>query len=433
MSNYLDARGRPRIVVTGIGMMSPLGNSADESWEALINGRSGVARITQFDASHLPVQIAGEVKDFDPKDYMDFKEARRMSRCSQLSVAAATMALADAGLANGLPDPERAGTLMGTGVGGYEVGDRETQILRTKGFNRTSPFAMTAFLPNMPSYHISLLAGTQGPIATVNAACATGTQAIGEGAEFIRRGIADIVLTGGVEGLIHESAVAGFARMLALTPNFNDDPEHASMPFDKNREGFILSEGAGVVVLERLDHALARGAKIYAEFLGHASSSDAFHVAAQDPEAAGAVRAMKWAVEDAGKALTDIDYINAHGTSTPMNDMTETMAIKKLFGEHAYQIPVSSTKSSMGHAMGGTGAIEAIFSIYAINKEILPATLNYNTPDPECDLDYVPNTPRPAKINTFLSNSFGLGGQNACLVMGRYENHVDGDGVSEQL
>jgi 3-oxoacyl-(acyl-carrier-protein) synthase len=320
---------------------------------------------------------------------------------------------------------------MGTGVGGYEVADREVQILRTKGFNRTSPFAMTAFLPNMPSYHVSLLAGTQGPIATVNAACATGTQAIGEGAEFIRRGIADIVLTGGVEGLIHESAVAGFARMLALTPNFNDDPEHASMPFDKNREGFILSEGAGVLVLERLDHALARGAKIYAEFLGHASSSDAFHVAAQDPEAAGAVRAMKWAVEDAGKALTDIEYINAHGTSTPMNDMTETKAIKKLFGERAYEIPVSSTKSSMGHAMGGTGAIEAIFSIYAMTKEILPATYNYNTPDPECDLDYVPNTPRPAKVNTILSNSFGLGGQNACLVMGRYENHVDGDGKQQ--
>ena len=428
MSNYLDAKGRPRIVVTGIGMMSPLGHSADESWDALINGRSGVGPITQFDASHLPVQIAGEVKDFNPRDYMDFKEARRMSRCSQLSVAAATMALEDAGLANGLPDQERTGTLMGTGVGGYEVGDRETQILRTKGFNRTSPFAMTAFLPNMPSYHVSLLAGTQGPIATVNAACATGTQAVGEGAEFIRRGIADIVLTGGVEGLIHESAVAGFSRMLALTPNFNDDPERASMPFDKDREGFVLSEGAGVLVLERLDHALERGAKIYAEFLGHASSSDAFHVAAQDPNAAGAVRAMKWAVEDACLEPNDIEYINAHGTSTPMNDMTETKAIKKLFGERAYQIPVSSTKSSMGHAMGGTGAIEAIFSIYAMNKEILPATYNYNTPDPECDLDYVPNTPRPAKVNTILSNSFGLGGQNACLVMGRYDNHVNGDG-----
>ena len=428
MSNYLDARGRPRIVVTGIGMMSPLGHSADESWDALINGRSGVARITQFDASHLPVRIAGEVKDFDPKKYMNFKEARRMSRCSQLAVAAATMALEDAGLAHGLPNTERAGTLIGTGVGGYEVGDRETQILRTKGFTRTSPFAMTAFLPNMSSYHVSLLAGTQGPIATVNAACATGTQAIGEGAEFIRRGLADIVLAGGTEGLIHESAIAGFARMLALTPNFNDDPQHASMPFDKNREGFVLSEGAGVLVLERLDHALARGVKIYAEFLGHASSSDAFHVAAQDPNAAGAVRAMKWAIEDAGKDLTDIDYINAHGTSTPMNDMTETMGIKRLFGQRAYEIPVSANKSVMGHAMGGTGAIEAIFSIYTINKGLIPPTWNYETPDPECDLDYVPNVPRPAQVNTILSNSFGLGGQNACLVMGRYDNNINGDG-----
>jgi 3-oxoacyl-[acyl-carrier-protein] synthase II len=424
MSNYLDAQGRPRIVVTGLGMMSPLGHTVDESWDALINGRSGVARITQFDASHLPVQIAGEVKDFDPRPYMDFKEARRMSRCSQLATAAAFMALEDAGLSNGLPNKERAGTLVGTGVGGFEVGDRETQILRTKGFHRTSPFAMTAFLPNMPSYHVSLLAGTQGPIATVNAACATGTQAIGEGAEFIRRGIADIVLTGGVEGLIHESAVAGFARMLALALNFNDDPEHASMPFDKNREGFVLSEGSGILVLERLDHALGRGAKIYAEFLGHASSSDAFHVAAQDPEAAGAMRAMRWAIEDAHKKLTDIDYINAHGTSTPMNDMTETMAIKRLFGERAYEIPVSSNKSIMGHAMGGTGAIEAIFSIYTMTKSLIPPTWNYNTPDPECDLDYVPEGPRPAEVKTILSNSFGLGGQNACLVMGKYDNHV---------
>jgi beta-ketoacyl-acyl-carrier-protein synthase II len=428
MSDYLDARGRPRIVVTGIGMVTPLGHSADESWEGVVSGRSGIARITQFDASDLPVQIAGEVKDFNPRDYMNFKEARRMARCSQLAVAAATQALADAGLANGLPNSERTGVLIGTGVGGYEVGDRETQILRTKGFNRTSPFAMTAFLPNMSSYHVSLLSGSQGPIATVNAACATGTQALGEGAEFIRRGSADIVITGGTEGLIHESAIAGFARMLALATSFNDDPEHASMPFDKRREGFVLSEGAGVIVLERLDHALARGAKIYAEFLGHASSSDAFHVAAQDPEASGAVRAMRWAVEDAGVSLAEIDYINAHGTSTPMNDKIETLAIKRLFGERAYEIPVSSTKSAMGHAMGGTGAIEAIFSIYAINNSLIPPTWNYEVPDPDCDLDYVPGAPRAANVKTALSNSFGLGGQNACLVMRRYDNSMNEDG-----
>jgi 3-oxoacyl-[acyl-carrier-protein] synthase II len=424
MTAYLDARGRPRIAITGLGMLSPLGNTVDESWENLINGRSGIGPITQFDSSHLPVHIAGEVKGFNPGDYMNFKEARRMSRASQLAVAAATMALTDAGLAHGLPDKERTGTLIGTGVGGYEVGDRETMTLRTKGFSRVNPFAMTAFLPNMPSYHVSLLAQAMGPISTVVAACATGTQAIGEAAEFIRRGAADIVICGGVEGLIHESAVAGFAAMRAMATSYNDAPELASKPFDKNREGFVLSEGAGVLVLERLDHAVARGAKIYAEFLGHASSSDAFHVAAQDPDAAGAMRAMRWAVEDAGVGLTAVQYINAHGTGTPMNDLTETQAIKQLFGEYAYELAVSSNKSAMGHAMGGTGAIEAIFSIYTMVKSLIPPTWNYETPDPACDLDYVPNAPRPADINVTLSNSFGLGGQNACIILSKYNNHA---------
>ncbi|MBK8987906.1 MAG: beta-ketoacyl-ACP synthase II [Chloroflexi bacterium] len=424
MTNFLDARGRPRIVITGLGMIGPLGHTADESWDNLIHGRSGVGPITQFDASHLPVRIAGEVKDFNPGDYMNFKESRRMSRASQLAVAAATMALTDAGLAHGLPDNERTGTLIGTGVGGFEVGERETTVLRTKGFSRVSPFAMTSFLPNMPSYHVSLLAQAMGPISTVVAACATGTQAIGEAAEFIRRGSADVVITGGVEGLIHESAIAGFAAMRAMATSYNDAPEKASKPFDKNREGFILSEGAGVVVLERLDQALARGAKIYAELLGHASSSDAFHVAAQDPDAAGAVRAMRWAIEDGGLRTGDIQYINAHGTGTPMNDLTETLAIKRLFGEPAYEIPVSSNKSMMGHAMGGTGAIEAIFSVYTLTHGLIPPTWNYETPDPECDLDYVPNVPRRADVQSVLSNSFGLGGQNACLVLGKYANHI---------
>ncbi len=429
MTNFLDARGRPRVVVTGIGMIGPLGLSVDESWDNLIHGRSGVGPITQFDASHLPVQIAGEVKGFDPGKYVNFKEARRMSRASQLAVAAATMALEDADLAHGLPNQERTGTLIGTGVGGFEVGDRETTVLRTKGFSRVSPFAMTSFLPNMPSHHVSLLAQAMGPISTVNAACATGTQAIGEAAEFIRRGSADMVIAGGVEGLIHESAVAGFAAMRAMATSFNDAPEKASKPFDKNREGFVLSEGSGVLILERLDHALAREAKIYAELLGHASSSDAFHVAAQDPDAAGAVRAMRWAIEDAALQPSDIGYINAHGTGTPMNDLTETLAIKRLFGEQAYEIPVSSNKSMMGHAMGGTGAIEAIFSIYTMTQSLIPPTWNYETPDPECDLDYVPNVPRPANVRHVLSNSFGLGGQNACLVLGQFANAVNGNGV----
>jgi 3-oxoacyl-[acyl-carrier-protein] synthase II len=414
----LDKRGRPRVVITGIGVMSPLGHTATESWDSLLNGRSGIGPITQFDASQFPCRIAGEVKDFQPRRYMDFKEARRISRASQLAIAAARMALADANLPEPVPNGERTGVLIGTGVGGFEVADANMVVLREKGVSRVSPFAMTGFLPNMPSHHVSLLAQAFGPISTVTAACATGTQAIGEGLEMIRRGVADLVLTGGVEGLIHEAAVAGFGAMRALTINYNDAPHLASRPFDRDRDGFVLSEGAGVLILERLDLALARQAPIYAEVLGHASSSDAHHVAIPDPDANGAVRAMKWALADAGVDPVEIDHINAHGTSTPLNDAAETMAIKRLFGEQAYSIPVSSNKSVLGHAMGGAGAIEAIFAALTIKEGIIPPTWNYETPDPECDLDYVPNAPRRAAVKTVLSNSFGLGGQNACLVLG---------------
>ncbi len=424
-NNYLDAKGRPRIVVTGIGMMSPVGHSVDESWDSVLNGRSGVGPITQFDASHLPCQIAGEVKDFVAKDYMSFKEARRMSRVSQLSVAAATMALEDAGFPDNIvPNPERAGTLIGVGVGGFEVAVDQLEVLHAQGIKRVSPFAMTGFLPNMPSHHVSLLAQTMGPISTVVSACATGTQAIGEAMEMIRRGLADVVLTGGGEGLIHEAAIAGFSAMRALSLTHNDNPEAASKPFDKNRDGFILSEGAGVLVIETLQHATERKAKIYAELHGHASSSDAFHVAAPDPKAAGAVRAMKWSLDDAGLGTDTVDYINAHGTSTLVNDAAETYAVKTLFGERAYELAISSTKSVTGHAMGGAGAIEAIFCIKALQEDILPPTWNYETPDPECDLDYVPNAPREATVNIAMSNSFGLGGQNACLVVGKYKNGI---------
>jgi 3-oxoacyl-[acyl-carrier-protein] synthase II len=416
-----DSNGRPRIVVTGIGVISPLGHSKEESWQSMLQGRSGIGPITQFDASEFPTRIAGEVRDFDPADFMNFKEARRMSRASQLAVAAATMALADAGLQNGLPDPERFATLVGTGVGGFEVADNNLQVLRSRGYGRVSPFAMTGFLPNMPSHHVSLLAGSLGPISTVSAACATGTQAIGEAMEFLRQGRADMVITGGVEGLIHEAAIAGFGRMGALSTH-NETPERASRPFDKDRDGFVLSEGAGILVLERLDHALAREAHIYAEMLGHASSSDAFHVAAPDPESAGKVRAMRWALEDADVSPDAISCINAHGTGTPVNDSSETFAIKKLFGEQAYNIPVTANKSLLGHAMGATGALEAIFSILSINDQVIPPTWNYETADPECDLDYVPGAPRAALVDKVLSNSFGLGGQNACLVIGRFPN-----------
>lgn len=423
MEELLDHRGRPRIVITGIGAVTPLANTAVASWESALAGRSGIGPITQFDASDLPCRIAGEVKGFDPTDFINFKEARRMSRASQLAVAAAQMAIADSGMPIAVEDSEGTGVIIGTGMGGLERADENLQILRSKGYSRVNPFSLPSTLPNMPSYHVSLMSGAQGPISTVVAACATGTQAIGEAAELIRRGSARVVISGGVEGLIHEGAIAGFAAMRALSTSYNDAPEKACRPFDKNREGFILSEGAGVVILERMDEALERGAKIYAEFLGHASSSDAFHVAAPDPEGAGAIRAMKWSLADAAVDLDDVDYINAHGTSTPTNDATETYAIKKLFGESAYNLAVSSTKSVTGHAMGGAGAIEAIFCAYALCEQVIPPTWNYETPDPDCDLDYVPNVPRPTELKIAMSNSFGLGGQNACLVLAHFDNH----------
>ena len=419
----IQANGRLRVVITGVGIMSPLGHTAGENWESLLNGRSGIGPITQFDSSHLPVHIAGEIKDFNPGDYMNFKEARRVSRGSQLAIAATRMALQDAGLNTPLPDGERVATIMGTGAGGLEVADREISNLRSKGFSRVSPFAMVGFLPNMPAYHVSLLAGAKGPISTVVTACASGTQAIGEALDVIRNGRADMAIAGGVEGLVHEASIAGFAAMRALSTR-NDDPRGASRPFDLDRDGTVMSEGAGIVILERLDHAQARGARIYAEVNGYASSSDAFHISQPDPLASGAIRAMRWALEDAGVSTFEIDYINAHGTSTPLNDATETFAIKKLFGEHAYEIPVSASKSVLGHAMGASGAIEAIFCAYALSCSIIPPTWNYETPDPDCDLDYVPNAPRPSELRHILSNSFGMGGQNACLVMSRMNGEI---------
>jgi len=424
MTRLLDNRGRPRIVVTGMGAITPVGNTVEDSWESVLAGVSGITEITQFDAKDLPCRIAGEIKGFNPRDFINFKEARRMSRASQIAVAAASMALADANLPAEVPDQERTGVLVGTGVGGFEKADENLLKYRVQGLARVNPFALTSSLVNMPSHHVSLVSKAKGPINTVVAACATGTQAIGEAAELIRRGSADVVIGGGVEGLIHEGAFAGFASMRALPTKFNDAPERACRPFDKDRDGFIIAEAAGIVILESLEYALNRGASILAEVLGHASSSDAFHVAAPDPKGAGAVRAMKWSLEDANVALSEVDYINAHGTSTPLNDATETYAIKQLFGEQAYNIPISSTKSVMGHAMGGAGAIEAIFCIRALQEGIIPPTMNYETPDPDCDLDYVPNAPRPADLKITMSNSFGLGGQNACIVIGKYDANV---------
>ena len=409
-----------RVVITGLGTVNPIGNSIEDYWEGLKSGTSGIGRITNFDASDLPCQIAGEVKEFDPTEYMDRKDARRAARSTQFALAATTQAVADAGLPSTMPEPERVGVMIGTGVGGVEQIIWTDHILREKGYRRLNPFQMPAGIPNIPAFQIAQTFQCLGPNNTTATACAAGTLAVGDGTEMIRRGAADIVISGGTEAIVFDVTIAGFCAMRAIPFNYNDKPEKASRPFDANREGFVLSEGAAILVLEDLDHALNRGARIYAEVAGHASSSDGYHVAALKPDGLGPVRAMRWAVEDAGLELNDVDYINAHGTSTTINDSIETLAIKKLFGERAYQIPVSSTKSMTGHAMGAAGALEAIACTLVVAHDIIPPTINYETPDPVCDLNYVPNEAINMEINSTLSNSFGLGGQNACLVVNKY-------------
>lgn len=409
-----------RVVITGMGVVSVLGTGLPAFWAGLLNGRSGVRRITQFDPSPYPCQIAGEVLDFVAENFMDRKEARRVPRSAQMGYAAAKMAVEDSGLSTPLPEPERSGVSFGTAIGGMDKFDEGVRTVREKGYDRLNPFSVPTSLPNTSAYLISQAFQCLGPTITVGTACATGTQAVGEGLEMIRRGAADVVIVGGTEGIIQDFAIGGFCAMRALPTNYNQNPEKASRPFDKNREGFIYSEGAAALVLESLDHALARGARIYAELAGQASSSDGFHMAQPDPEAAGPARAMKWAIADAGLTPEDVDYINAHGTSTPLNDLTETRAIKALFGDHAYKLAISSIKSMIGHAMGASGALETIACAKIISEGIITPTINYETPDPELDLDYVPNIARKQQVDVALSNSFGLGGQNACVVLKRY-------------
>jgi beta-ketoacyl-acyl-carrier-protein synthase II len=413
---------RPRVVITGLGAITALGSSIDLYWNGLITGRSGIRKITQFDATNFPCQIAGEIPDFEPEQYLERKEARRIPRSAQIALASAIQAVKDAGLPETMPNKERSGVVFGTAVGGIDQVDEGITELRTQGLSRVNPFTIPFGIPNLSAFLIARQFQCLGPNSTIVTACATGTQAIGEAAELIRRGGADVVISGGTEALIKDYAIAGFCAMRALPINYNDDPQAASRPFDAKREGFIFSEGAGAVVVESLENALARGAHIYAEILGQASSTDAFHIAQPDPEAAGPIRTMRWALADAGLAPNQIDYINAHGTSTPLNDPTETKAIKSVFGDHAYKLAVSSTKSMVGHAMGASGALEAIACALTIEHGIIPPTINYQYPDPECDLDYVPNTARKQIVNSTLSNSFGLGGQNACLILKKYHN-----------
>jgi beta-ketoacyl-acyl-carrier-protein synthase II len=405
------------VVITGIGAISPLGSSVDQLWEGWTSGKSGIRRITQFDASDYPCQIAGEIPDFEPDKFMDRKEARRMPRSGQIALASAIQAVADAGLPETMPEPERSGVVFGTAIGGFERLETELTVLRTHGASRVNPFTLPMAIPNLSSFLISKQFQCLGPNATITTACATGTQTVGAGSEFIRQNLCDIVITGGTEALVCDFAIGGFGAMRALPVNYNQNPTAASRPFDVKREGFIFSEGSAALVLEDLDHALARGARIYAEVLGHASSGDGYHIAAPDPEAAGAIRTMRWALANARIEPTMVDYINAHGSSTPLNDLAETKAIKALFGEHAYKLAISSTKSMIGHAMGASGALEAIACALAIYHGIIPPTINLEYPDPECDLDYVPNVARKTDVNIALSNSFGLGGQNACLIL----------------
>jgi 3-oxoacyl-[acyl-carrier-protein] synthase II len=409
-----------RVVITGLGAVTPLGSSVERLWEGLLAGRSGIRRITQFDASEYPCQIAGEIPDFDPGQYLERKEARRFPRSSQIALASARQAMQDAGLPEAMPEPERAGVVFGTAIGGADRLDDGIQTLRSSGYKSVNPFILPGAIPNLSAFLIAKELRCLGPNVTITTACATGTQAIGEGAEYIRRGVADVVISGGTEAVLRDFAIGGFMAMRALPVSYNENPEAASRPFDLKREGFVFSEGAGAVILESLDHALSRGARIYAEVAGHASSTDGFHMAAPDPEAAGPIRAMRWALADAGIEPNRVNYINAHGSSTPLNDATETKAIKAVFGEYAYMLAISSTKSMLGHAMGASGTLEAIACTLAIIHGWLPPTINLEYPDPECDLDYVPNQARKCEVEVTLSNSFGLGGQNACLVLKRY-------------
>ncbi len=410
-----------RVVITGMGALTPLGNSVDEFWQGCVEGRSGIDWITLFDSSAYPIKVDGEVRNFDPQDYMDRKEARRMARFSQLSVAAARMALDDSEINLEKEDTTRVGVLLGNGNGGYPETDDAMRTIMTKGGNRLDPFYMSKILPNIAAAQVGMQFGLRGYNNTVTTACAAGTQALGDALDIIRLGRTDVMVAGGGEAGICELGLAAFHIMRALSTR-EDEPLKASRPFDQDRDGFVCAEGAALFVLESLEHAERRGAHILAELAGYGATSDAYHVVAPCVDGEGAQRAMNEAIADAGLTPDDIDYINAHGTSTAANDASETLAIKGVFGERAYDLPISSTKSMIGHALGASGAIESVASLKAIETGIIPPTINYENQDPDCDLDYVPNSSRKVQgVRAVLKNSFGFGGQNACLVFKRYE------------
>lgn len=411
---------RKRVVITGLGVISPVGNDKASFWQALQEGRSGIGPITRFDASAMPVRFAGEVRDFDPYLFLDRKEVKRMDRFSQYAVAAARMALEDSGLDMARVDRERVGVVFATGIGGMETFEEQCRVLLEKGPTRVSPFFVPMMIANMAAGQIALNVGARGTNFTVNTACASGTNAVGEAFRVLQRGEAEVVIAGGTEASITPLTIAGFSAMKALSTR-NEDPQAASRPFDGLRDGFVLGEGAGVLILETLEHALARGARIYAEVAGYGCTADAYHITAPDPEGEGAARAMALALADAHLVPEEIDYINAHGTSTELNDRVETLAIRKVFGPHAYKLAVSSIKSMIGHLLGAAGAVEIAATALTVYEGLIPPTINYQVPDPDCDLDYVPNLARRQEVRAALSNSFGFGGQNAVVVLKRFE------------
>lgn len=409
-----------RVVITGMGVLSPVGNGVEQFWQSLLAGKNGIARITRFDPTDYATQIAGEVKDFDPTMYIDKKEAKRMDRCTQYAIAASKMAIDDSGLNLEQENLDRIGTMIGTGIGGMDTLHEQYRTLFEKGPGRISPFFVPMMIANMPSGQTSITFGLKGPCSCVVTACATGTNSIGDAFRSIQRGDADVMVAGGTEAAVSPAAVAGFCAMKAMSTR-NDEPEKASRPFDLERSGFIMGEGAGVVILESLDHALARGAKIYAEIAGYGVSADAYHITAPAPEGVQAAKCMKMAIADSGLEPAAVDYINAHGTSTPLNDKNETLAIKSLFGDHAYKLSVSSIKSMTGHLLGAAGGVEAIATALTVQNDIIPPTINYDTPDPELDLDYVPNQAKQKTVDVALSNSFGFGGHNATILIKKYK------------
>ena len=419
--NTFSVNGRRRIVITGIGAVTPLGNDAETSWENLLAGRSGAGPITQFDASDYGVQFACELKDFDPAEWIDRKQARRMDRFAQMIVAAARQAETDSGI-DVAKESDRIGASIATGIGGLKAFQDCYDMLKERGPDRVNPFSIPAIIPNMGAAWVSMELGTQGPLSSQCTACAASNMAIGEGADAIRLGRADVMLCGGTEAPVTRVGIAGFGAMRALSKR-NDDPERASRPFDAGRDGFVMGEAGAMIVLEDLEHARARGAKIYAELLGYGVSSDAQHITEPDPSGKNPARSMTMALADAGVGPDEIDYINAHGTSTPLGDASETRVIKLALGEeNARKTPISSTKGSTGHCLGAAGGVEAIFSTFAVQKGVLPPTINYEEADPECDLDYIPNEPRKADVRTAVSNSFGFGGHNASIVIRRFED-----------